>query len=83
MLKGALEAEGKVGLKLNVKEKDLNNILQLLPSLKKPTVSPLTLKDWYALEVVMEEKCARDLIPRLKENGAQGIIEYPLNKLIY
>ncbi len=83
LLKGALEAENKVGLKLNTKSKDLDKILKLLPALKTPTISSLTLKDWYALEVVIEEKEARDLIPRLKGNGAQGIIEYPLNKLIY
>lgn len=83
LLKGALEAEDKVGLKLNVRKKDLNKVLKLLPALKNPTVSPLTLKDWCALEVILEEKRARDLIPELKENGAEGIIEYPLNKLIY
>ncbi len=83
LLKGALEAEGKVGLKLNVRGKDLEKVLAVLPSLKNPTISPLTLKDWYALEVIIEEKMARDLIPKLKEKGAEGIIEYPLNKLIY
>ncbi len=83
LLKGALEADGRVGLKLNVKGKDLKKILTLLPSLKNPTISPLTLKNWYALEVIIEEKKVRDLIPKLKEKGAQGIIEYPLNKLIY
>ncbi len=83
LLKGALEAEGKVGLKLNVRGKDLEKVLAVLPSLKNPTISSLTLKDWYALEVIIEEKMARDLIPKLKEKGAEGIIEYPLNKLIY
>lgn len=83
LLKGALEARGKVGLKLNVKKDDLESVLKVLPALKKPTVSTLTLKDWYALEVIMEEKAARQLLPELKEKGAQGIIEYPLNKVIY
>ena len=72
-----------MGLKLNVKKKDLKSVINLLPALTGPTVSSLTLKDWYALEVIIEEKLARDLIPRLREKGARGIIEYPLNKLIY
>jgi len=83
LLKGALEGEGKVGLKLNISDKNLEEIKKLLPSLTSPTVSPLTLKGWYAIEVIIEEKLARDLIPQLKEKGAKGIIEYPLNKLIY
>ncbi|MCM8831406.1 MAG: ATP phosphoribosyltransferase [Candidatus Omnitrophica bacterium] len=83
LIKGALEAQGKVGLKLNAKKEDLKKIIKLLPSLKKPTISPLTIKDWYALEVIVEENLVRDLIPLLKEKGAQGIIEYPLNKVIY
>ncbi|MCP4651780.1 MAG: ATP phosphoribosyltransferase [Candidatus Omnitrophica bacterium] len=83
LLQGALEARDKVGLKLNVKEKDLNKILSLLPALKKPTISFLTLKDWVACEVMIEEKEVRRLVPLLKDNGAQGIIEYPLNKVIY
>ncbi len=83
LLKGALEAEDKVGLKLNVKRKDLDKILKLLPALKNPTISSLTLTDWCALEVIIEEALVRDIIPKLKEKGACGIIEYPLNKLIY
>lgn len=83
LLKGALEARDKVGLKLNVKKEDIDKILSLLPALKKPTISTLTLKDWYALEVIIEEKEVRKLLPLLKEKGAQGIIEYSLNKLIY
>jgi len=82
LLKGALEARGKVGLKLNVREKDLKKILNLLPALKKPTVSSLTVKDWVACEVIIEESQVRKLVPLLKEAGAQGIIEYPLNKVI-
>ena len=83
LLKGALEAGNKVGLKLNVKRDNLDNILSFLPALKKPTISSLTLKNWVACEVIVEEKEVRKIIPVLKENGAQGIIEYPLNKVIY
>jgi ATP phosphoribosyltransferase len=83
LLKGALEARDKVGLKLNVNKKNLKEVLEMLPALKRPTISTLTLKDWYALEVIIEEKEVRKLLPLLKEKGAQGIIEYPLNKLIY
>lgn len=83
LLKGALEARDKVGLKLNVKKENLQKILSILPSLKKPTISSLTLEGWYALEVIIEEKEVRRLLPLFKENGAEGIIEYPLNKLIY
>ncbi len=83
LLKGALEANGKVGLKLNIKEENLNKIISLLPALKEPTVSSLSSKEWVACEVVLEEKEVRRIIPLLKENGAQGIIEYPLNKVIY
>ena len=83
LLKSALEAKGKVGLKLNVRKKDLKKVLKVLPALKKPTISPLTLKDWYALEVIIEEKELKRLLPLLKEKGAEGIIEYSLNKVIY
>jgi ATP phosphoribosyltransferase len=82
LLKGALAAEGMVGLKMNLKEKDLPKIMSILPSLKRPTVSPLTLPGWMALEVVVEEKIVKRMIPDLKRAGAEGIIEYPLNKLI-
>ena len=83
LLKGALEARDKVGLKLNSKEKDVNKILKILPALKKPTVSSLTIKGWVAIEVIIEEQKVREMLPLLKENGAQGIIEYPLNKVVY
>ncbi len=83
LLKGALEARDKVGLKLNVKKENLDKILSLLPALKKPTISSLTLKEWFALEVIIEEKEVRKILPLLKDSGAEGIIEYPLNKLIY
>ncbi len=83
LLKGALDAQDKVGLKLNVKKENLDKVLELLPALKKPTISNLTLKDWYALEVILDESQVRRLLPLLKERGAEGIIEYPLNKIIY
>jgi ATP phosphoribosyltransferase len=82
LLKGALAAEGMVGLKMNLKENDLPKIMKILPSLKRPTVSPLTLPGWMALEVVVEESVVKKMIPELKRSGAEGIIEYPLNKLI-
>jgi ATP phosphoribosyltransferase len=82
LLKGALAAEGMVGLKMNLKEKDLQKIMDILPSLKRPTISPLTLEGWMALEVVVEEKIVKKMLPELKRAGAEGIIEYPLNKLI-
>jgi ATP phosphoribosyltransferase len=82
LLKGALAAEGMVGLKMNLKASDLPKIMNILPSLKRPTISPLTLEGWIALEVVVEEKIVKRMIPDLKRAGAQGIIEYPLNKLI-
>jgi len=83
LLKGALEARAKVGLKLNVKKENLDKVLSILPALKKPTISHLTLKNWVACEVIVEESQVRKILPLLKENGAQGIIEYPLNKVIY
>ena len=83
LLKGALEARAKVGLKLNVKKENIDKVLSILPSLKKPTISQLTLKNWVACEVIVEESQVRKILPLLKENGAQGIIEYPLNKVIY
>lgn len=82
LLKGALAAEGMVGLKMNLKEKSLDRIMEILPSLKRPTISPLTIPGWIALEVVVEEKVVKRMIPELKRAGAEGIIEYPLNKLI-
>jgi ATP phosphoribosyltransferase len=82
LLKGALAAEGMVGLKLNLKETDLDKIIAILPALKKPTVSKLTIPGWVALEVIMAEKEVKKQIPALKRAGAEGIIEYPLNKVI-
>jgi len=82
LLKGALLAEEKVGLKMNVKCSELDKIVKMLPALKNPTISHLTDRDWVALEIIIDEKVVRELIPRLKKAGAQGIIEYPLNKII-
>ena len=83
LLKGAIEAEGKVGLKMNLAKRNLEKIVKLLPALKNPTISNLTQKDWVALETIIEEEQVREIIPKLKLAGAQGIVEYPLNKLIY
>jgi len=83
LLKGALEAKNKVGLKLNVEKKNLKKILKILPALKNPTISNLAIEDWVACEVVIDEEKVKELIPKLKEAGACDIIEYPLNKLIY
>ena len=82
MLKGALEARDKVGLKLNLPESSLHAILERLPSLRRPTVAKLTEEGWLALETVICEKISRNLIPDLKNLGAEGIIEYPLNKIV-
>ncbi len=82
LLKGALESEGKVGLKLNVAKENLESVLEILPALHRPTVSPLSDEGWFAVETVLSEKDVKKLIPELKKRGAQGIIEFPLNKLI-
>lgn len=83
LLKGALEAEAKVGLKMNIAETNLRNLLQTLPSLRNPTISNLSLAGWVAVETIIDEHVVRDLIPKLKAAGAEGIIEYPLNKVVY
>lgn len=83
LLKGAIVAEEKVGLKMNVKKSDLKKVTDLLPALKEPTISGLSKGDWFAVETVIDEKVVRTLIPKLEKVGAQGIIEYPLNKVIY
>jgi len=82
LLRGAINAEGKVGLKMNVKEDDLEKVISRLPALKKPTVSSLSSKGWYAIETVIDERVVRSIIPELKNAGAEGIIEYSLNKVI-
>lgn len=83
LLQGAIAANNMVGLKMNVEEKNLKRILGLLTSLKNPTISPLSRDNWWAIEIVIDESTVRTLIPELKSKGAQGIIEYPLNKLIH
>ena len=83
LLKGAIDADSMVGLKMNVEAKNLNKVLKLLTSLKNPTISPLSQKRWLAVETVIDEGTVRVLIPQLKSAGAQGIIEYSLNKLIH
>lgn len=82
LLAGALAAEAKVGVKMNVPTAALRMITALLPALRKPTVSKLSEEEWYAVETVLDEKAFRSLVPKLKEAGAEGIIEYPLNKVI-
>lgn len=82
LLQGAILAQEKVGLKMNVSEKDLKKVLKILPAMKKPTISGLSEKGWYDVETVIDESVVRELIPELKKAGATGIIEYPLNKVI-
>jgi ATP phosphoribosyltransferase len=82
LLRGALEAESKVGLKMNAPKKALAAIIKAVPSLRDPTVSPLSNPDWIALETIIDESVAREIIPQLKDLGAEGIVEYPLNKII-
>jgi ATP phosphoribosyltransferase len=82
MIKGALEARDKVGLKANLPEANLDAVLEKLPSLRRPTVSRLAEEGWVAIETIICESIARSIIPDLKELGAEGIIEYPLNKIV-
>jgi ATP phosphoribosyltransferase len=83
LLRGAMEAESKVGLKMNIAEKNLKFLLESLPALKNPTISQLSLPGWVAVETIIDEATVRHLIPQLKAAGAEGIIEYPLNKVVY
>jgi ATP phosphoribosyltransferase len=83
LLCGALNARDKVGLKMNVPRNTLSTLLESLPSLRNPTVSPLAQAEWVAVETVIDEVVVREIVPRLKDLGAEGIIEYPLNKLVY
>ncbi|MEY4916162.1 MAG: hypothetical protein RL616_75 [Verrucomicrobiota bacterium] len=83
LLKGALDAEALVGLKMNIAEKNLAKLLRDLPALRNPTIANLSLKGWVAVETIIDEKIVRELIPQLKAAGAEGIIEYPLNKVVY
>ena len=82
LLDGAINALGKVGLLLNVEKVNLDRVLSVLPALKKPTISHLSDENWLALNTILEEITVRTIIPRLKEAGAQGIVEYPLNKIV-
>lgn len=83
LLGAALTADGLVGLKMNVERTNLEKVIGLLPALKNPTISSLSDEGWTAVEIIVEEKTARELIPRLRRAGAQGIVEYPLNKVIF
>lgn len=83
LLKGAIAAEEKVGLKMNIAEKDLKKLLKVLPAMRRPTISRLSVPGWVAVETIIDERRVRELIPKLKQSGAEGIIEYPLNKVIY
>ncbi|HTP87071.1 MAG TPA: ATP phosphoribosyltransferase [Bryobacteraceae bacterium] len=82
LLEGAINALGKVGLMLNVQKSELKAVLAVLPALKKPTISSLSDDDWFAVNTILDESTVRTIIPRLKEAGAQGIVEYPLNKIV-
>jgi ATP phosphoribosyltransferase len=82
LLDGAIAALGKVGLMLNVHKECLQAVLQVLPALKRPTISHLSDEDWLAVNTILDESTVRDIIPRLKQAGAQGIVEYPLNKIV-
>jgi ATP phosphoribosyltransferase len=82
LLRAAIEAQGRVGLMLNVRRTDLDGILAVLPALQRPTISSLSDEEWVAVNTIIEEKTVRDLIPRLKAAGGQGIVEYPLNKIV-
>ena len=83
LLRGALEAEAKVGMKMNIAEANLKDLLQRLPALRRPTISHLSQPGWVAVETIIDEHIVRELIPQLKAAGAEGIIEYPLNKVVY
>jgi ATP phosphoribosyltransferase len=83
LLKGALDAEAKVGLKMNIERKHLTTLLKELPALRNPTISELSTPGWIAVETIIDEHIVRTLIPQLKAAGAEGIIEYPLNKVVY
>jgi ATP phosphoribosyltransferase len=82
LLRAAIEAQGRVGLMLNVRRADLTKVLALLPALQRPTISSLSDEEWVAVNTIIEEKTVRDLIPKVKAAGGQGIVEYPLNKIV-
>jgi ATP phosphoribosyltransferase len=82
LLRAAIEAHGRVGLMLNVRRADLQRVLALVPALQRPTISSLSDDDWVAVNTIIEERTVRELIPKLKAANAQGIVEYPLNKIV-
>ena len=82
MLRGAIDAQGRVGLMLNVRKQDLAGVLAVLPALNSPTVSELNDRDWVAVNTILEESVVRDVLPKLKDANASGIVEYPLNKIV-
>jgi ATP phosphoribosyltransferase len=82
MLKGAMAAEGKVGLMMNVRKADLPAVLKILPALQTPTISSLSDPDWADVNTIIDENIVRQIVPQLKQAGARGIVEYPLNKII-
>jgi ATP phosphoribosyltransferase len=82
MLQGAMAAEGKVGLMMNVRKADLSSVLQILPALQNPTISSLSDPEWVAVNTILDENIVRHIMPQLKQAGARGIVEYPLNKII-
>ena len=83
LLRGAIDAETKVGLKLNIKQANLDKLLKNLPSLRNPTINQLAQDGWIAVDTVIDEHVVREIIPELKAAGAEGIVEYPLNKVVY
>jgi len=83
LLEGAINGYGKVGLKMNISQENLKKLLDLLPALKKPTISKLSQEGWWAVEIIVDELLARELIPGIKRVGGEGIVEYPLNKVVY
>jgi ATP phosphoribosyltransferase len=82
LLRAAIEAQGRVGMMLNVRRVDLDRVLSMLPALQRPTISSLSDGEWVAVNTIIEERTVRDLIPKLKAAGGQGIVEYPLNKIV-
>ncbi len=83
LLRGAIDAETKVGLKLNIQQANLEKLLKNLPSLRNPTINQLAQDGWVAVDTVIDEYVVREIIPELKAAGAEGIVEYPLNKVVY